>query len=109
MFGHSPRDTGLEDERNNHPTAEQRLHLLNSSHIELKLDQSRLIPFLVQSTKTPREIANALYLGILSRFPTADEANIATNYYQTGGVNRRQATIDLSWALINTSEFLYRH
>ncbi len=109
MFGRSPRDTGLEDERNNHPSAEQRLHLLNSSHIEQKLEQSRLIPALVQSTKTPREIAGALYLGILSRFPTADEANIATNYYQTVGLNRRQATIDLGWALINTSEFLYRH
>jgi hypothetical protein len=109
MFGHSPRDTGLEDERNNHPSAEQRLHLLNSSHIEQKLEQSRLIPALVQSTKTPRQIADALYLGILSRFPTADEVNISTNYYQTVGLNRRQATIDLGWALINTSEFLYRH
>ncbi|MGA2542445.1 MAG: DUF1553 domain-containing protein [Verrucomicrobiota bacterium] len=109
MFGRSPRDTGLEEERNNRPTSEQRLHLLNSSHIELKLEQSRLIPFLVQSTKTPREIATALYLGILSRFPSADEATIAETYYQSGGLNRRQATIDLAWALINSTEFLYRH
>jgi hypothetical protein len=109
LFGRSPRDTGLEEERNNRPTADQRLHLLNSSHIERKLDQSRMIPALVQSNKTPGEIASALYLEMLSRFPTADESKIAETYYQSGGVNRRQATIDLAWALINSEEFLYQH
>ena len=56
MFGRPPRDTGLEAERNNRPTADQRLHLLNSSHIQLKIEQSQMIPFLVQSTKTPRQL-----------------------------------------------------
>ena len=32
MFGRPSRDTGLESERNNRPSADQRLHLLNSSH-----------------------------------------------------------------------------
>lgn len=109
MFGRSPRDTGLEAERNNRMMADQRLHLLNSSHIESKIEQSQLIPSLVQSAKTPREIAAALYLEILSRFPTADEVKIASSYYQSGNVNRRQATVDLAWALINSAEFLYRH
>ena len=36
MFGRPPRDTGLESERNNRPTADQRLHLLNSSHISAR-------------------------------------------------------------------------
>jgi len=63
----------------------------------------------MQSKKTPREIAAALYLGILSRFPTADELKITENYYQSGQVDKRQATVDLSWALINSDEFLYRH
>ena len=40
MFGRPPRDTGLESERNNNPTASQRLHLLNSSHIQRKIEQS---------------------------------------------------------------------
>jgi hypothetical protein len=108
-FGRPPRDTGLEEERNNQPTADQRLHLLNSSHIQLKLEQSQTVPLLVQSKYTPREIAGALYLKILSRFPTDEELNTAAAYFQSGAVNRRQATIDLAWALINSSEFLYRH
>ncbi|HEX2972772.1 MAG TPA: DUF1553 domain-containing protein, partial [Tepidisphaeraceae bacterium] len=43
MFGRPPRDTGLESERNDRPTAAQRLHLLNSSHIQRKIEQSRLL------------------------------------------------------------------
>jgi hypothetical protein len=109
MFGRPPRDTGLESERNNRPATDQRLHLLNSSYIQLKLEQSRLLSWLMQSNKTPREIAAALYLRILSRFPTGDELKIAENYFQSGQVDKRQAAVDLSWALINTTEFLYRH
>ncbi len=40
MFGRPARDTGLESERNNRPTAAQELHLLNSSHIRRKIEQS---------------------------------------------------------------------
>ena len=38
-FGRPPRDTGLESERNNRVTAAQRLHMLNSTHIQRKLEQ----------------------------------------------------------------------
>ncbi len=109
MFGRPPRDTGLESERNNRPAADQRLHLLNSSHIQLKLEQSRMLPYLMQSNKTPREIATALYLGILSRFPATSEVKVAENYYQSSKLDKRQATVDLAWALVNSKEFLYRH
>ncbi|MGA2176471.1 MAG: DUF1553 domain-containing protein [Verrucomicrobiota bacterium] len=109
MFGRPPRDTGLESERNNRPTADQRLHLLDSSHILLKIEQSRMIQYAMQSNKTPREIGVGMYLGILSRAPTADELKIAENYFQSGGVNKRQASVDLAWALLNSAEFLYRH
>ena len=37
MFGRSPRDTGLESERNNRITDAQRLHLLNSSQVQRKI------------------------------------------------------------------------
>ena len=63
----------------------------------------------MQANKNPREIATALYLAILSRFPTEDELKIAEAYFQSGQVDRRQATVDLAWALINSAEFLYRH
>jgi hypothetical protein len=109
MFGRSPRDTGLESERNNRSTAGQRLHLLNSSHIQRKLEQSRNLQALAQSKGTQREIITRLYLTILSRFPTDEELKIAEAYSKSGAVKGREAMTDLAWALINSPEFLYRH
>jgi hypothetical protein len=107
MFGRPPRDTGLESERSNRPSAAQRLHLLNSSHIQRKIEQSRMIQYQTTSNKTPREIATGIYLGILSRFPTEAELRTVEAYAQPG--RGREAAVDLVWALINSAEFLYRH
>ncbi len=109
MFGRSPRDTGLESERNNRPTADQRLHLLNSSHIQRKIEQSRKLRSLMRSGRNPRQIVTSLYLTILSRFPTDEELSIIGEYSESGTGNRREAMVDVAWALINSAEFLYRH
>jgi len=108
-FGRSPRDTGLESERNNRPTAAQRLHLLNSSHIQRKIEQSTKLQFILQGKGKPREAIDELYLTILSRRPTAEELKTIGAYFQAAGTNRRGAAADLIWALINSAEFLYRH
>jgi hypothetical protein len=109
MFGRPPRDTGLESERNNRPTAAQELHLLNSSHIQTKLEQSPRLRNLMQSKVNPRAVVNGLYLMILSRYPTEEEWEAVEGYAKSGNVKGREALIDLSWALINSAEFLYRH
>lgn len=110
MFGRPARDTGLESERNNQPSDAQRMHLLNSSHIQRKLQQSPRLRRLVQAAKGNRpEIVRQTYLGIMSRYPTQDELATALKYFETGGLRPDQALQDLSWALINTKEFLYRH
>jgi hypothetical protein len=109
MFGRSPRDTGLESERNNRPSAAQRLHLLNSSHIQRKIEQSRKLQSLMQSKSNPREFAIGLYLMILSRFPTDEELKTVAAYSRSGTVKGREAAVDLAWALVNSTEFLYRH
>lgn len=106
MFGRPSRDTGLESERNNRPTADQRLHMLNSSHVQRKLEQGKLRG--ISQTRSTREIANRLYLTILSRFPTDDEFKVVDEYFKSAG-NARDATVDVAWALINSDEFLYRH
>ena len=109
MFGRPPRDTGLESERNNRPSSDQRLHLLNSSHVQRKLEQGGRLRFISQSKASPREIVAGLYLMILSRFPTEEEFKIVAEYSQPGSGNARETTVDLAWALINSAEFLYRH
>jgi hypothetical protein len=109
QFGRSARDTGLESERNNRSTADQRLHLLNSSHIQRKLEQGRKLQGLLQGKSPLREKVNELYLTILSRYPTDEEWQNVMAYSQSGVVKEREALLDLAWALINSAEFLYRH
>jgi hypothetical protein len=109
MFGRPPRDTGLESERNNHPSAAQRLHMLNSSHIQRKIERGPRLRSLMGAKVKLRQVATRLYLTILSRFPTNEELKIVEAYSKSHRGNRRVVAVDLAWALINSAEFLYRH
>ena len=108
-FGRPSRDTGYESERNNTITASQRLHLLNSSHVQQKIEQSRMIQYQTGSKKTPEQIVSALYLGILSRYPSPQELERLQAAMPARKGAGREAAVDLAWALINSAEFLYRH
>ncbi len=110
MFGRPSRDTGLLSERNNNPTDAQRLHLLNSTHIQKKIERSwKLRQLLRRYKKNPRNVIKILYLTILSRHPTKKEMRVARNYFESVQVNFKNASVDLAWALINSKEFVYRH
>ncbi len=148
MFGRPARDTGLQSERASAPTTDQRLYLLNSSHIQDKIVNSPKLRTLFQaadpararkfsksdrpnrrdrsekgakasnrgrdaeddapSAAKPAEFAEALYLTILSRFPTPKELETVAEYAKTSS-SRYDVAVDLAWALINNPEFLYRH
>lgn len=115
LFGRPPRDTGLVSERNNAISTEQRLHLLNSSHVQLKIQQSVKLRALVSAPPAAaapannREPVEKLYLAILSRYPTEEEWKPIAAYFQAAKGNRWQAATDLVWALMNSAEFLERH
>jgi hypothetical protein len=110
MFGRPARDTGLESERNNQPSDAQRLHLLNSTHVQEKIERSVRLNALIKTAKgNRRALVSLIYLNILSRYPTQEELSVAEAYFQTSRLNMRQAVSDLAWALINSKEFLYRH
>jgi hypothetical protein len=110
LFGRSSRDTGLVAERNNKSSAEQSLHMLNSSHIQKKLEQGPKLQPLLRSKAPLPEKTTSLYLTILSRRPTPDELKAVAEYTQPlSGPASPNAPLDTAWALINTAEFLYRH
>ena len=120
LFGRSARATGMENERNNKPVSAQWLHLLNSSHIQTKLEQGPKLKAILDSGHKPEEIIEELYLTILSRFPTAEEVKSLQEYGPPPPASkpgkppakpqkRRQDWIDVTWALINSNEFLFRH
>jgi len=111
LFGRPPRDTGLEAERNNRPTAGQWLHMLNSTHIQRKIEQSEKLRALARDSRMrPRQLIDRLYLTILSRFPEEEEMRAALRQLGSGGLlGARDAWVDIAWALMNTMEFQYRH
>ncbi len=108
MFGRPARDTGLASERNNQPTGAQRLHLLNSTHVQRKLERGERLKKLFKAARgRKRAVVIWLYLTILSREPIAVELAIAEKYFKTAGL--RNGAVDLTWALVNSKEFLYKH
>ncbi|MEW6252810.1 MAG: DUF1553 domain-containing protein [Planctomycetota bacterium] len=110
LFGRPPRDTGLESERDNRFTEGQALHLLNSSHIQKKIENSPHLSRLVQVAGPDRKrLVRSVYLRVLSRAPTEAELKAADEYLRTSGLPIRTAASDLAWALANSKEFLYRH
>jgi hypothetical protein len=137
LFGRSSRSTGMADERNNKPMPSQFLHMLNSSHIQRKLIQSQnLKAVMMANIRQPQLLIDELYLTILSRYPTPAEVATIQAYSSPGGggggddrpaVNflgnqrfaqrpafnanfkRPRDWLDIAWALVNTTEFLYRH
>ena len=123
LFGRPARATGRESERNNSPTPAQKLHLLNSGHILDKL--SRVGPPQARTTAQGRRrrrsrsvdattsatplAVDTIYLTVLSRLPTTDEREAVKQYTRQAEAKGAELQIDLTWALINTPEFLYRH
>lgn len=103
LFGRPPRDLGLASERNDRPTPEQCLHLLNSSHVRQKLESG---PGLARLRRSENAL-DELYLTFLSRFPTAAERDAIRRHATSG--NSRQVATDVAWALLNSPEFLYQH
>lgn len=110
MFGRPPRDTGLASERNNRPTDAQALHLLNSTHIQRKIESSQRLRQWIGTTRGNRTaLIRLAYVNILSREPTDRELALAEAYFKPLGRRSDQGLNDLVWALINSKEFLYRH
>lgn len=122
LFGRPARASGFESERNNTPSASQRLHMLNSTHIQKKiLANPQLLgmhykkPDKGKKKKAklvwdpPKKALENMYLTILSRYPSKHETQVALDYGRDSGLSRRDASIDVVWALLNTKEFIYKH
>jgi hypothetical protein len=91
------------------PTVVQTLHLMNSEDLHDKVtDDSGRADELARSDRTPRQIVEELYLSIYSRRPSAEELDIGEDLYENEGADRRRATEDLMWALLNTPEFVLK-
>ena len=109
MFGRPPRDTGLLAERANWPSTSQRLHLLNATHIQDKLQRPTSFRKFKKRQERPaaRPVrpVDELYLLTLSRYPTPEERLTLARYTEANGGPDITIAQDVLWALVNTKEF----
>lgn len=110
IFGRPMRASVCECERSNEPSVSQALHLMNSAEIAEKIQaKTGTARRLAASSKAPGEIIDELYLTALARFPSNRERATMLEAFTTAGADRRAATEDVLWTLLNSKEFLYNH
>ncbi len=109
LFGRPTRNSSYESDRNSSPSVLQAQHMLNSSHIQKKIEQSPSIKALLNSKKGDAYITEELYLRILSRFPTEKEKAAAAAYLSSKKRKPLDSGFDLAWSLFNTREFILKH
>ncbi len=88
----------------------QALFMMNSPLLQSQIDAGRpqsLLGRLLARSSDDREVVADLYLRCLCREPTQREVATCLEYIQQVG-NRREAFEDILWALVNSTEFLYR-
>jgi hypothetical protein len=110
-FGRPNASTDAPCERDVRPSVVQTLHLMNSQALQEKLGdaKSRVRQLADNSGLDPGGIITELYLAAYSREPTENELGAAVRVYQVEGADRRTATEDVLWALLNSAEFVFNH
>ncbi len=110
LFGRPTRTTPCECERTKEPSVAQVLHGLNSPELHEKLSHAGgRIAQLVARLPDNAALAEELYLTFYSRFPSATERKTVVDYLGAHAADRRQATEDIAWSMLNTAEFVFNH
>ncbi len=107
VFGRPARESGCECERRSDVSLPQALNLVNGRTIaEPIADPKGRVAKLILAGASDRAIVEDLYLGSLSRYPTAKEYDAAVSFLKPGE-SRAAWAQDLLWSLTNSKAFLY--
>ncbi|MDX2035987.1 MAG: DUF1549 and DUF1553 domain-containing protein [Isosphaeraceae bacterium] len=108
VFGKPARLLTCECERSSETSLAQAFQLINGESVRrmLEADDNR-IGALLSSGRSDAAILEELTLAILTRYPTATEAERLLAHIARGG-DRRKSWEDVAWALINSKAFLLR-
>jgi len=107
-FGRPDANQDPPYERVSDTTVVQALHLMNapSLHRKVTSDEGQAAR-LAKSDLPAAAVVEQLYLLIYSRLPSAEESAAVSQVFERIG-NRRQASEDLMWAMLNTPEFIFK-
>lgn len=108
LFGKPSRLLSCECERTNNTTLAQTFEMVSGELIdELLRSSSGRIAEAIRQNQPPEETIEALYWSALSRPPSSNERNAATQHVRDAG-DQRHGLEDVAWALLNSNEFLIR-
>jgi hypothetical protein len=107
-FGRPDANQDPPCERTTETTMVQTLHLMNAPNLHHKVtsDEGRAARLAASDTSV-EQIVEELYLWVYGRYPSSEERQIGGQWF-AAAANRRQAAEDLTWALLNTPEFLFK-
>ena len=109
LFGRPARTTTCACERLDDPNLSQVLHLMNSSDINKRLaSKSGRISQLCDAHITDTQAVQDLYLACCTRYPGPAELQRALAAIKKAK-DRRPVLEDLTWALLNSNEFMFCH
>lgn len=108
VFGQPARESSCDCERTNETTLGQSFELISGTAINtmLKRPENR-IGTLIKSGKSDSDIITELYLASVNREPSGAEVE-KLKAYITSKPDRRGALEDVTWALVNSKEFILR-
>jgi hypothetical protein len=108
-FGKPQRLTACECERSNDLSLSQVFQLMQGESVEKRIrDNKGRIRRLAERDDPLHDLVSELYWTALSRPPTEIELQQATDAITAAG-SKRQGLEDLTWALLNSQEFLLHH
>lgn len=86
----------------------QAMSLMNSAFVNKRVlaEGESLTAQLVKSSKNSAEIIDELYLTTLSRYPLAQEKQLAISWIEK---DRKQGAEDLHWSLLNKLDFVFNY
>jgi hypothetical protein len=110
LFGRPVRQVSCDCERNMEPSVSQALHLISAEDFNKKVSaKAGVVDRLMKSGRDDRAILNELYLACFSREPSQTESANMLAGIRLAAPNRRQALVDILWALLSSPEFLFNH
>ena len=105
LFGRPKRQSACECERSSNLTLSHALNLINGRTLgDAVGSPTSRIAKLVESEKDDKKLIEEIYLSCLNRFPTEKEM-AAIDF--AGAASRSELAQDLTWALINSSSFVF--
>lgn len=109
QFGKPERLLACECERSDEPTLGQALSLVGGESLDERLRRpDNRIAKLMAQTGDHREIIDAMFWNTLTRPPTDGEVDAVLELIRTTG-DPRAALEDLTWALLNAKELIFRN